>query len=158
MSGFFAILCVLALGAAGFCFVWFIGSSIVATRRKQHPKFISLLLCGLLIVLSGISFFSCALCIPPPYIPWSQVNVAYSEPKLSPTGDVAYFIKVVTQEKKGKALASSGPMDSYWTDVSRRLWSKSFLCRSKANGDDPEVVCQLTSGRVLSQFGIAETY
>src|SRR5260221_7655509 len=85
---------------------------------------------GVFVVFSGWLLVSCG-CFPPPNIPWSQVNVAYVGPLLSPSSDLAYFIKVVTQEKKVKVWAQTGPMDGGYEDAARRLWTKTFLCRSK---------------------------
>lgn len=147
-DAFFALVFLLALVAAAISFIWFIVSSTKAARRQQKPRFTTLTLAGVFIVLAGLSFFSCGGWLVPPHIPWAQVNVAYVGPKVSPSNDVAYFIKVVTQEHQGLVPHwGGGPLKSLegWDRVANLEWSRTFLCRSKPDGVMPESVSEISS-------------
>jgi hypothetical protein len=149
----FGLLCMLTLAAAITSFVWFIVSSKKAAGRQQKPRFTFLILAGIFIVASGLSFFSCAGCLAPPHIPWPQVNVAYVGPKVSPSNDVAYFIKVVTQEHEGLAPHwGPGPLKPLqgWDHVAELEWSKTFLCRSKPDGSATETISGISSQQFSS--------
>jgi len=92
----------------------------------------------------------CIFSNPFPSIPTpiSQVNVAYSSPKIDSTNNVAYFVKTVTQEYKELLSKSKGfgfvheQFDGYEMIV-KRNWTKNFLCQSKADGSQPKSLCDL---------------
>ena len=132
-----------------FCFAVF---CVLAVCNKRRPKFLYLLL----------ALASCAVGVfirlPPLQIPWWQVNVGYVGPAVSPDGQTACFLKIVTQEKQGYVPTwSPGPLKTQtgWHPVVRRQWAQAYLCRSKADGSNPEVLHEVYRAQLAFPVGDA---
>ena len=111
---------------------------------------------GILLIDGCCCFFS----NPFPSIPTPirQVNIAYTAPRIDPTNDIAYFVKVVTQEylelySKSKGFGFSFVQFNGYEPLPMRKWAKVFLCQSKADGSQPTSRCEIFSEVYSSSDG-----
>ena len=122
------------------------------------------LLANVIITLSVSLIFSSCHVIPMHlvdqvnriHIPKPHVTVAYTEPKVTPDGASAYFIKGVSQESTRMVPHEQdwGLSLSKWTEDSYPCWTKFFLCRSGMHGEDPVIVSELPAGLLTYRKGI----
>jgi hypothetical protein len=94
------------------------------------------------LLVGGLFFSFCFGLIPPPHIPKPHVKVSYVGPKTSPDGKTTYLIKVVSQFST-RMYFSTSMLNSGWREVKYIVWSKCFLCRGEAAGQNPIVVSEL---------------
>jgi hypothetical protein len=143
-SSFLFMLSVFAVIGAVVCAPWLIVALCRRERSKNEVWLLALFVCGF-VGLFGFAFGSCNGHFGPAHRSQYNVNLCYAHPCLDPDNDVAYFLKVVTQERtvmKFHPLDFSVPK-AYWYEAPEAVWYKVYVCRSSSAGENPEVVVEI---------------